>query len=173
MRITTTLLFVSLAFIFNSCTEEIKINIEEEKVNVLNTDFAFSAMSEEKGISKAFIEYAATAGVLLKKESRPIEGKVNIEKLYKAQDLKDYVLTWKPIKATVSKSADIAYTYGIYEYRTKGAKILKKGTYVTIWEKQKDGNWKWVLDSGNEGLEKTAPLSSSDSISTNSTENIK
>ena len=29
---------------------------------------------------------------------------------------------------------------------------MQRGTYVTIWKKDADGTWKWVLDSGNEGL---------------------
>jgi ketosteroid isomerase-like protein len=28
------------------------------------------------------------------------------------------------------------------------------GTYISIWKKQSDGNWKFVLDSGNEGVGK-------------------
>jgi ketosteroid isomerase-like protein len=27
------------------------------------------------------------------------------------------------------------------------------GTYVSIWKKQPDGKWKFILDSGNEGIE--------------------
>ena len=28
----------------------------------------------------------------------------------------------------------------------------RRGTYVTIWKKQANGRWKFVLDSGNEGV---------------------
>ena len=27
-----------------------------------------------------------------------------------------------------------------------------RGTYVTIWQKQTDGSWKFVLDTGTQGL---------------------
>jgi hypothetical protein len=30
---------------------------------------------------------------------------------------------------------------------------VRKGTYVSIWKKDENGNWKWVLDTGNPGLE--------------------
>ncbi len=29
---------------------------------------------------------------------------------------------------------------------------IKKGTYVSIWKKNKEGVWKYVLDACNEGL---------------------
>lgn len=28
-----------------------------------------------------------------------------------------------------------------------------KGTYVSVWKKDNKGEWKFVLDSGNEGLD--------------------
>jgi ketosteroid isomerase-like protein len=27
-----------------------------------------------------------------------------------------------------------------------------RGTYVSVWKKQKDGKWKFMLDTGNEGI---------------------
>jgi ketosteroid isomerase-like protein len=30
--------------------------------------------------------------------------------------------------------------------------VISRGTYVTIWEKQKDGTWKFVMDTGTSGL---------------------
>jgi len=29
---------------------------------------------------------------------------------------------------------------------------VEKGTYITIWQKQANGNWKFVLDTGTQGL---------------------
>jgi ketosteroid isomerase-like protein len=34
----------------------------------------------------------------------------------------------------------------------KDSASTSKGTYVTIWRKQKDGKWKFVLDTGNQGV---------------------
>jgi len=46
----------------------------------------------------------------------------------------------------------MGYTYGIYALALNQNDSLSFGTYVSIWKKQKDGTWKFVLDSGNEGL---------------------
>jgi ketosteroid isomerase-like protein len=51
----------------------------------------------------------------------------------------------------------MGYTYGIYTVEMdspEGTVVTKEGTYATIWKKDKDGNWKFVLDTGNQGLGK-------------------
>jgi ketosteroid isomerase-like protein len=61
-----------------------------------------------------------------------------------------YTLSWQPMNAEISKSGDLGFTYGVYELSIKDS--VYKGTYVSIWKKQNDGSWKFVLDSGNEGI---------------------
>ena len=59
-------------------------------------------------------------------------------------------LTWKPDGGEIATSGDLGFTYGIYKLEMKDTVL--KGTYVSIWKKQTDGKWKFVLDSGNEGI---------------------
>jgi ketosteroid isomerase-like protein len=61
-------------------------------------------------------------------------------------------LTWTPIKADMSASGDLGYTYGNYIFtaKNKGGKVVvNHGKYTSIWKKQKDGQWKVVVDMGN------------------------
>jgi len=61
-------------------------------------------------------------------------------------------LTWTPVKAEMSASGDLGYTYGNYIYTAKnkeGKLVANYGKYTSIWKKQKDGQWKVVLDMGN------------------------
>jgi ketosteroid isomerase-like protein len=61
-------------------------------------------------------------------------------------------LTWTPLKADMSASGDLGYTYGNYVYTTKnkeGKLVANYGKYTSIWKKQKDGQWKVVVDMGN------------------------
>ena len=61
-------------------------------------------------------------------------------------------LTWTPIKADMSASGDLGYTYGTYIYTAKnkeGKLVANHGKYTSIWKKQKDGRWKVVVDMGN------------------------
>jgi ketosteroid isomerase-like protein len=61
-------------------------------------------------------------------------------------------LTWTPIKAEMATSGDLGYTYGNYVYTAKnkeGKAVTSYGKYTSIWKKQKDGQWKVVVDVGN------------------------
>jgi len=61
-------------------------------------------------------------------------------------------LTWTPVKADMAASGDLGYTYGTYIYTAKnkeGKLVANYGKYTSIWKKQKDGQWKVVVDMGN------------------------
>src|SRR5580692_1207863 len=61
-------------------------------------------------------------------------------------------LTWTPIKAEMSASGDLGYTYGNYIYTVKnkeGKLVANYGKYTSIWKKQKGGQWKVAVDMGN------------------------
>ena len=61
-------------------------------------------------------------------------------------------LTWTPIKAEMAASGDLGYTYGNYVFTGKnkeGKLVSSYGKYTSIWRKQKDGQWKVVVDVGN------------------------
>jgi ketosteroid isomerase-like protein len=118
---------------------------------LIETDKAFSQMSEAKGMRNAFIDYIDSNGVLLRPDHLPIVGANAIDYLIQEND-SDYVLTWEPQYAEASVSGDIGYTYGVYELHLKSKDTSIYGSYVSIWKKQKDGKWKFVLDSGNEGV---------------------
>ena len=121
------------------------------KMEMMNADREFSKMSEEKGMKNAFIEYLDSNGVLLRSNRLPIAGADAIDYLIQQNDT-DYTLTWEPRNGTVARSGELGYTYGIYAIRPSRKDTIIYGTYVSIWKKQKDGTWKYVLDSGNEGI---------------------
>jgi ketosteroid isomerase-like protein len=61
-------------------------------------------------------------------------------------------LAWTPVKAEMSASGDLGYTYGNYVYTAKnkdGKPVENYGKYTSIWKKQKDGQWRVVVDMGN------------------------
>lgn len=115
---------------------------------IMNADKSFSDMSRQLGMKKAFLEYIDNDGVLLRPGHSPIIGAEAIDFLSLVNDT-SYTLTWEPTRAEIAKSGDLGFTFGIYELATEDTTI--KGTYVSIWKKQNNGAWKFVLDSGNEG----------------------
>lgn len=145
------ILFLFILLFCFSCREN-NIDLDKEIQNVLNTDIEFSNFSEKKGMKKAFLKFADENAVILKNHSMPIVGKENIGKSYTGSVDTGFVLTWKPLYGYVSRSADLAYTYGTFTLSIKNDTSITVGTYVSIWKKQESGTWKWVLDTGNEGL---------------------
>jgi ketosteroid isomerase-like protein len=123
-----------------------------EKMELMDADRAFSAMSEAKGMKAAFIDFLDSNGVLLRPNHLPIAGADAIDFLIQQND-SDYTLTWEPRNGAVAKSGELGYTYGIYSLRPSIKDTVIYGTYVSIWKKDKDGTWKYILDSGNEGIE--------------------
>lgn len=121
------------------------------KMELLNADRDFSRLSEEKGMKTAFIEYLDSNGVLLRPNRLPIAGADAIDFLIQQND-SDYTLTWEPKNGYVAKSGELGYTFGIYALRPTQKDTVIYGTYVSIWRKERDGSWKYVLDSGNEGI---------------------
>jgi ketosteroid isomerase-like protein len=106
------------------------------------------------GGSRGYMSYYAEESVEVPNGADLLIGKSAIAKTMDFLDDKNNSLTWKPIGADISASGDLGYTYGTFEFRSKdanGKPIVSRGKYTSIWKRQKDGNWKVVLDMGNAG----------------------
>ena len=124
---------------------------EQMRLQLLETDRAFSELSREKGMNHAFETYCDESGVMLRPGQRPVEGKERIVAMLRERDDSGFRLTWEPLYGSVSASGDLGYTYGIYELLEHETGETGQGTYVSIWKMGK-GGWKFVLDTGNEGV---------------------
>jgi ketosteroid isomerase-like protein len=141
------LILVSSCRLHNRDEEDIpKADITELQI----VDSEFSDYSKQFGMRKAFLEYIDDDGVMMKDQSLPIKGARAIDLISSMND-STVTMTWEPEGGEIAASGELGYTYGIYEMRDRENNV-QRGTYVTIWKKQKDGKWKFVLDSGNQGL---------------------
>jgi len=114
---------------------------------LIETDIAFSKMSEEKGAEAAFAYYLTPDALQLAQGRLPITGVGNISQAMRPGDPEEK-LVWEPKGGKAAKSDDLGYTWGIYEVRM-GEKKLFEGKYLNIWVKQSDGAWKVEVDMGN------------------------
>jgi ketosteroid isomerase-like protein len=119
---------------------------------LLKTDRDFSAMSEKSGMFTAFLFYIAEDGVILRDNSFPAKGRDNLQDRFAGKTDTTFILTWEPLYEKISESGELGYTYGIHTNTDKNTGEVTKGTYVTMWLKQPDGSWKFVLDTGTQGL---------------------
>jgi ketosteroid isomerase-like protein len=124
---------------------------EKNKVELMSADNAFSNLSAEKGLKSAFLEYIDSNGVLLRPNLIPVAGADAVDYIIGLKD-EGYTMTWKPNNATVAASGELGYTYGSYILQPAAKDTVFYGTYVSIWKKQDDGKWKFILQSANEGL---------------------
>jgi ketosteroid isomerase-like protein len=145
------MLFVLIIILIGilSCSKSSK---NKKEGILLQTDQEFSAMSVKEGMHKAFLFYIADDGVILRDNSYPAKGKKALEDRFAGKSDSSFVLSWEPLYEKVSENGDLGYTYGIHTIADKSTGEILKGTYVTIWQKQTDGSWKFVLDTGNQGL---------------------
>lgn len=135
-------------FFLLSCTP--KKQVEDSQV-LLDADIAFSHYSVKNGIHKAFIEFAHDSVVLLKPKRMPIVGKPSLIESYIGKSDSGVVLTWKPAKAIIAESGELGFTYGFW--MSVSQNDTSRGTYLTVWKKNTNGQWKYIADTGNEGLE--------------------
>ncbi len=148
------LLFISSIFIF-SCTNQnnfSKEEMEKAKSEIRKTDSLFCVYSIENGFAIALVAFADSEVIKLNDGENPVYG---IEKLIEKSAGKENgesVISWKAIKIDVSQSCDLGYSFGNWEYKTltENGDTTYYGNYFTVWKKQKDGSWKYVLDGGND-----------------------
>ena len=108
------------------------------------TEFSFAEFTGEQGIRDGFLKFIADDGILF----RP--GPVNGKEFLLASKKSPGYLTWYPVNAEISKNRDLGFTTGPWEYRKdKDSASIAFGNFCTVWQLQKDGNWKFVIDIGS------------------------
>lgn len=119
--------------------------------DVLATDRAFAAAAKAKGARAAFTEYADPQAILFRPGVGPVKGIAAIANVF--EEPAAATPAWEPEAAEVAASGDLAYSWGAYVWTpVPGGALAGKppatGYYVSIWKKQADGGWKWVVDLG-------------------------
>ena len=121
-------------------------------------EHAMMVAGQEKG-SAGYMSFYAEDAVELPDGADALRGKAAIVKTMGFLDNKNNRLTWEPAYVDVAASGELAYTYGTYEFHSigkDGKPAVEYGKYATVWKKQKDGEWKVVLDTGNPSPAPTA-----------------
>jgi ketosteroid isomerase-like protein len=121
---------------------------------VVEAEHSFAQFSIEHGVKDAFLNFAAPDGVIFRR------GPVNAIEVWKSRNpAPTGLLTWWPAYADVSRAGDLGWTTGPFEFREKPTDEKPAGTghYFTIWRRQPDGSWKFVVDLGIEHPAPNAP----------------
>jgi ketosteroid isomerase-like protein len=153
------LIIANICFLLVSC--DLSFPKKDERLDALNdmqqTDADFADMAREQGYQKAFLAFTEDEAVLLRDNFLPIIGADAVQYIININD-SSFRMTWEPHGGDVSGAGDMGFTFGVYEMQTDAER--QSGTYVTIWRKQKDGTWKYILNADTQGA--TAPLGQAD-----------
>jgi ketosteroid isomerase-like protein len=125
-------------------------NKEKLKAEIAATETAFSAMAQDKGILAAFEHFAAPNVAFVDTDPRKWRGLDAVRQRLGGTP-PDLKLTWSPLFVDVSDDGTLGYDYGRFETRRRGAdgkETVGGGFFLTIWKRQPDGSWRYVMDNG-------------------------
>jgi ketosteroid isomerase-like protein len=109
---------------------------------LLKLDRAYSRDSLENGLVNAFRLHTSPDVRIYRNGSLPIIGQSEAVALLRGD------MGWTPRGGDVSRSADLGYTYGVYDVTDTNKKVIERGSYLRIW-KIEFGRWRVVLDVAN------------------------
>ncbi|QQS40482.1 MAG: nuclear transport factor 2 family protein [Acidobacteriota bacterium] len=134
------LIFLIVTFFAGSVLSQQKPELQK----LVETERAFARMALEKSTKEAFLHFLADDGVVF--EPTAINGKEAWSKRPPSVGL----LSWEPVWADIDASGTLGYTTGPWEFRPAGkdGDPVAFGHYLTIWKKQRDGDFRAVVDIG-------------------------
>lgn len=113
-------------------------------------DSAFADLGYRMGTAFAFSNTVAPDGVLFG-DPQLVIGPRAIDEFLSSRGAESS-LSWHPVFAAVAGSRDLGYTIGEYTSTgtgPSGAAVQRFGKYLTVWKRQSNGEWKFVVDGGN------------------------
>ncbi len=125
-----------------------KVDAEGVRKELLGAEERFTKAAAAKGLAEAFMASADGEVRIYRQNIFPTVGREHIRETAEA---KSGVTSWKLTDAGVSRSGDLGYSYGTYEYRAKAAdeKPSEQGHYVRFWKRAPGQHWRIVLDITN------------------------
>ena len=120
-------------------TAKANVALLREKLMKLETDF--SAAATKRGAVNAFDAYLAEDVRMVRADLAPVLGKQRALEIISSRL---GTLSWQPTIADVSTSGDLGYTYGTFEFKSRGV-LVEHGSYVRVWKKLGRA-WQVVMD---------------------------
>lgn len=114
-------------------------------------DVAFSHDADRLGAGEAFGRYAAADAQIFSAAGEFITGPEAITASF-GPSAGNSSFTWQPILAEMSAAGDMGFTVGnatVTVEREDGNAVVRYSKYLTVWKRQRDGAWKYVVDGGN------------------------
>lgn len=120
---------------------------DQHHQDVVKAELAFAQHALDYSVRKAFIHYADSQGVVF------LGGQCrNAIKSFTAMSEIPVTLLWHPSFSAMARSGDFGFTTGPFTARNhapaKDTTTIEAGHYSTVWFRNKDGQWKFLVDIG-------------------------
>jgi ketosteroid isomerase-like protein len=118
---------------------------------IRSADVDFSRDATKFGTGEAFGRYAAEDAQIFSGPGEFISGPRAITQSFGPTPAKNG-LVWHPVHGAVSEAGDLGFTVGNAVFtgeREDGAPSVSYSKYLTVWKKQRDGSWRYVVDGGS------------------------
>lgn len=114
-------------------------------------DEEFSQAATKLGTGEAFGRYAAQDAQMFSPPGEFITGPLAITGSF-GPATEGSSLVWHPVEGEVARSGDLGFTVGNAVFtgvRDDGATLVSYSKYLTVWKRQRDGTWRFVVDGGS------------------------
>jgi ketosteroid isomerase-like protein len=114
-------------------------------------DTAFSALAQRVGTGRAFGDFAAENAQMFSTPGEFVSGPTAIRNSFGPSGSSG-ALVWHPVAGGVAQSGDLGFTVGNAVFtgtREDGGQVVRYSKYLTVWQKQRDGDWRYVVDGGS------------------------
>jgi ketosteroid isomerase-like protein len=118
---------------------------------IRSADSDFSRDAAKFGTGEAFGRYAAEDAQIFSGPGEFISGPRAITQSFGPTTTKNS-LVWHPVHGEVSAAGDLGFTVGNAVFtgeREDGAPLVRHSKYLTVWKRQRDGTWRYVVDGGS------------------------
>jgi hypothetical protein len=111
---------------------------------IARAEQAFANMSADSGVRKAFLHFLDSNSLLFH-EGKGFDGL----RFWRGAPGGSGQVVWKPVYTGMSTSGDLGFSTGPFEQRdAPGGNVQVSGNYSSIWIKNKQGEWKVIIDMG-------------------------
>jgi ketosteroid isomerase-like protein len=126
------------------------VDKEQLKKELAAMEDQFSGMAQEKGVLAAFEHFAAPDVAFIDTDPRQFRGLAAVKQRMGGFP-PEAKLTWSAYFTDVSDDGTLGYNYGRYDIVGRapdGSERKSGGWFLSIWKRQPDGSWRYVMDTG-------------------------
>ncbi|MBI1187953.1 MAG: hypothetical protein GC206_11605 [Alphaproteobacteria bacterium] len=114
---------------------------------LMDADRAFSEMAQRAGVAAAFAHFAADDAHQFVPGQDPAQGRRAVSQFWSSWP-QGAALSWAPEAAQVSDRGDMGWTWGRGSTTFNGE--TRTSRYVTVWRRNLDGEWRYVVEIANQ-----------------------